>query len=113
VTRRSSSFALTAKLRWQTSWASWRLSRTRRRQTRQRRRTEALGRLLDSSLLREKELAQEQSRLQHRLSEMDSSRSFRESAPLLLPLPPSPLPELGRLLWVENPLPEVTLLRPE
>jgi hypothetical protein len=113
VTRRSSSFGLTARLRWSTFWASWRLSRTRWQQTRARRRTELLGRELDSSLLREKELAVQASSLAHRLQEMDSSRSYRESVPLLLPLPPSPPLEVGRLLWVENPLPEVSLLRPE
>jgi hypothetical protein len=61
-----------------------------------------LQRSLDLSLLREKELLQEQAMAQHRLQEMEASRLWRENPPPpeLPPSPgsPEPLTELDRLL---------------
>lgn len=100
---RSWSFVLTLRLRSSSSWASWRLSRTRALRERAARRTALLQRELDSSLLREKELGQTQLVLEHRLAEMEQSRLHRElgilpqPTPLVLP-PPGMQTHLARLL---------------
>lgn len=90
---RSSRFLLTARLRLQTSWASWRRSRATKALDREEQRTVLLQQLVDSSLLRQKELGQEILRQEHRLQEMGESREFRQTGQLPLSLP-SPLPEL-------------------
>lgn len=90
---RSWSWTLTLRLRSQTSWASWRLSRTKAARERAARRTALLERALDSSLLREKELGQTQLQQEHRLAEMEQSRLHRELGllpqPTVLALPPA------------------------
>lgn len=97
-------WVLTLRLRWSTSWASWRRSRSRRRLARAERRTLALQLALDSSLLREKELAQELAMAEHRLQEMADSRVFRTGSPVLPPMvvpqvpPEDPTDRLRRLL---------------
>ena len=83
---RVSRFRLSLALRWQSFFASWLLTRSERRLTKEQKRLTLLLQATDSSLLRLKELEQAQQMAQHRLQEMAESRQFRETGQL----PPSP-----------------------
>ena len=92
---RSSSFLLTLRLRSRRCWTSWLLRRSRSRLAREQRRTLALQLALDSSLLRQKELLQQEQQAEHRLQEMADSLAFRTQAPPLVPpelVPPELVP---------------------
>jgi len=92
--RRPWSWALTLELTWRRSWASWRLSRTRRRLLRAEKRELLLLLSLDSTRLAQKELLQQQEMLKHRLAELAASRQYR----LTGTLPPEPPSSLDRAL---------------
>lgn len=80
---------MTLRLRWQTSWTSWRLKRTARKLARAEQTVLLLLLTLDSSNLRVKELEERAEQLAHRQQEMSESRAFREQQ-ILPPAPASP-----------------------
>lgn len=98
--RKYSSFLLTLRVRSRSYWTSWRLRRMARRIQREQHRTLALQLALDSSLLRQKELEQQEQQLRHRLQEMRESQQFRSQG--LIPQEPL-VPEWITLPLLEQP----------
>lgn len=80
---------MTLRLRWASSWASFRLRRSQKLQLKETRRLILLERMVDQSSLRLKELSQVEEASRLRLTELEESRRYREGT---LELEASPLP---------------------
>lgn len=74
---RASRWWLAVRQRSATSWTSWSLKRTLRKQKRAEIRLQLLQLETDSQLLRVKELSQRQTQLEHRRQEQLESREYR------------------------------------
>lgn len=119
--RKPSISGLALRLRWQRSWASWRLKRTRRRRVTEARRTVLLLETVDRQHLLEKELGQREAMLAHRLAELEESREFRRTPSVVeaaTPLLPPAREKLDQLLRTQraqhlaNPTAEITVTQP-
>jgi hypothetical protein len=95
--KRVSAFRLRVRLRLQTYWASFRLTRAARKYQKELKRTELLQLALSSSLLRQKELEQLQEMHQHRLQEMQEATA-QQKTPLVMQAEVTSLEELKQLL---------------
>ena len=85
--------------RLQRSWTHWLLQRTTKALAKAQRQLQLLLVLVDSQLLRLKELEQKGLALEHRLSEMEESRRYRVRGVLANPaIPQEETPDLDRLL---------------
>ena len=91
------------RMRWtfrlQRSWTRWLLQRATKALARAQRQLELLLVLVDSQLLRLKELEQKGSSLEHRLAEMEESHRYRVRGVLANPTAElEETPDLDRLL---------------